>query len=62
MRTKLPSCIENPATGKPYTRHRYDMRTTVTSYTGSFSGGMRPATYQNTHRCVRCGFTQVTTY
>jgi hypothetical protein len=53
----MKPCIENPKTGKPFSRHKYSpVHVKVTSYVGSFSGGMSPGSYAYDLKCHRCGF------
>lgn len=54
--TRQPPCATNPATGKPYTRHRWEQqRLRVTSYSPRLGGGMGPQTYAYERACSRCG-------
>ena len=56
-RVLQPPCIDNPKTGKPYTRHDYketDLR--VATYSMNAFGGMSPHSYSYTLTCRRCGF------
>ena len=49
----------NPKTGRRYWKHKIETSVSVSSYSGSFASGMRPASYSVRGRCARegCGHT-----